>query len=101
MPLPTKTLREVAAEIGIPEAELRAMVDMNKVRAVFKKGQFLIAPDEVAKIKRLRKTLPESSTKAQAMEAPAPIAKPQPPRPGAPRPPTPAKAPPPPRSFGE
>lgn len=78
MPLPTKTLREVAAELGMPEAEIRAMIDMNKIRAVFKKGTFLIGPDEMVRIKRMRKTLPESSIKAPPapIATPAPIAKP-------------------------
>lgn len=71
MPLPTKTLREAAVELGIAEAELRAMIDMGKVRAVFKKGTHHIAPDEIAKLRRLRKTIPESSVKA-----PPPVAAP-------------------------
>lgn len=87
MPLPTKTLREAAAELGIPEPEIRAMIDLNKIRATFKKGTFHIAPDEMAKIKRQRKTLPDSAVKSAPA---APIAAP---RPGAPRPGTPPKRP--------
>lgn len=64
MPLPTKTLKEAAAELGIAEAELRAMIDLGKVRAVFRKGTHHIAPDEIQKLRRLRKTIPESSNKA-------------------------------------
>lgn len=75
MPLPTKTLREVAAELGMPEAEIRAMIDMGKIRAVFKKGTHVIAPDEIIKIKRQRKTLPESAVKSAPIVS-APIAKP-------------------------
>lgn len=71
MPLPMKTLREASVELGIPEAEIRTLVDLNKVRAVFRKGKFLFAPDEIAKIKRLRKSLPESATKSSAAEAAA------------------------------
>ncbi len=79
MPLPTKTLREVANEFGIPENEIRAMIDMGKIRAVFKKGTFHIAPDEMIKIRRQRKTLPESAVKSPPV-ASAPIAKPGPPK---------------------
>ena len=61
MPLAMKTLREAAAELGIPEAELKTMVDLRKVRAVLKRGQPTFAPDEIAKLKRLRKTVPESA----------------------------------------
>lgn len=60
MPLPMKTIREVAAELGMPEKEIRAMVDMRKIRAVWKANQLTIAPDEIGKLRRLRKTLPES-----------------------------------------
>ena len=63
MPLLMKTLREASAELGIPEIEIRAMVDLGKVRAVMKKGGLALAPDEIAKIIRLRKTLPESAKK--------------------------------------
>jgi hypothetical protein len=77
MPLPMKTLREVAAEVGIPEAELRVMVDSKKVRAFMRQGQLTIAPDEIAKMKRLRKTLQDSArTSAPATPPPA---KPAPP----------------------
>ncbi|MDB5392454.1 MAG: hypothetical protein JWM11_8100 [Planctomycetaceae bacterium] len=89
MPLPTKTLREAAAELGIPEQEIRAMIDLNKIRAVFKKGTFHIAPDEMGKIKRQRKTLPDSAVKS-VPAAPVTPPKPTPPRPGIP--PTPRKA---------
>jgi hypothetical protein len=82
MPLPTKTLREVAAEFGIPENEIRALIDLGKIRAVFRKGTFLIAPDEIVKLRRERKTLPDSSVKSSPPSAP--IAKPQPPKPGQP-----------------
>lgn len=63
MPLPMKTLREASAALGIPEAEIRALVDLGKVRAVLKKGVPTFAPDEIAKIARQRKTLPESAKK--------------------------------------
>ncbi len=63
MPLPMKTLREAAAELGIPEKEIKAMVDLKKVRAVMKKGMPTFAPDEIARMIRQRKTLPESSKK--------------------------------------
>lgn len=76
MPLPVKTLREVANELGMPEAEIRALIDMGKIRAVFKKGTFVIAPDEIIKIKRQRKTLPESAQKSGPAISPPPIAKP-------------------------
>ena len=93
MPLPTKTLREAAVELGMPEQEIRALIQMNKIRAVFKKGTFHIAPDEMGKLKRERKTLPESAVKSSP--PPAPIAKPAPARPGQPpragQPPTPKK----------
>lgn len=74
MPLPMKTLREASAELGIPEAEIKAMADLKKVRAVIKRGAYLFAPDELAKIKRLRRTLPESAIKAPAAEPTAPAA---------------------------
>ncbi len=72
MPLPMKTLAEAAAELGMPERELRTMVDLKKVRAVLKASKLMIAPDEIAKLRRLRKTLPESaqSTPATAPKAP-------------------------------
>ena len=88
MPLPMKTIREASLELGIPEAEIRTLVQLQKVRAVFKKGRPTFAPDEIAKIKRLRKTLPESATKASLEEVaaaqpkPAPPRRPQPPRRG-------------------
>lgn len=63
MPLPMKTLREASAELGIPENEIRAMVDLGKVRAVMKKGGLALAPDEIAKLIRQRKSLPESAKK--------------------------------------
>lgn len=63
MPLPMKTLREVSAQLGIPEKEIRAMVDLGKVRSVLKKGVPMFAPDELAKLARQRKTLPESAKK--------------------------------------
>ncbi|MBS0262727.1 MAG: hypothetical protein JSS02_12305 [Planctomycetes bacterium] len=94
MPLPMKTLQEAAAELGMPEREIKAMVDLGKVRAVMKRGKLYFAPDELAKIKRLRKTIPES---AKPAEAPAP----PPPKPAAPpRPAPPPRRPPPPRRFG-
>lgn len=63
MPLPMKSLREAAAELGIPEKEIKAMVDLGKVRSVMRKGGMAFAPDEIAKIIRQRKTLPESAKK--------------------------------------
>lgn len=63
MPLPMKTLREVSTQLGIPEKEIRAMVDLGKVRSVLKKGVPMFAPDELAKLARQRKTLPESAKK--------------------------------------
>ncbi len=93
MPLVMKTLREAAVEVGIPEAELKAMVDMKKVRAILKRGQPLLAPDEIAKIKRLRKTVPESAK--PVVTAPAPVA----PKPATARPSVP-KRPPPSRRIG-
>jgi len=93
MPLIMKTLREAAAELGIPEAEIKALVDSKKIRAVFKKGVPTFAPDELAKIARLRKSLPDSAKKSIAPEPVAPP-KPVPPRPVVPR------RPPPSRRFG-
>ncbi|MDP1798611.1 MAG: hypothetical protein Q8K78_14050 [Planctomycetaceae bacterium] len=77
MPLPMKTLREVAAELGMPDAEVKAMVDMRKIRAVWKNSKLMIAPDEIAKLRRLRKTLPESEQRAATPEPakPAPTKK--------------------------
>lgn len=74
MPLPMKTLREAAMELGMPESEIKVMIDLRKIRAVWKKNQLTIAPDEIAKIRRLRKTLPESEQRASASAAPAPTA---------------------------
>jgi hypothetical protein len=70
MPLPMKTLSETSMELGIPEAEIRTMVDLKKIRAVFKRGKLMFSPDEVSKIKRLRKTIPESAKP----NMPAPVA---------------------------
>lgn len=92
MPLPLKTLREVAAELGMPEAEIKAMADLKKIRAVIKKGKLVFAPDEIAKIKRLRKTIPESAR--PTVDVPVPIPPPTPPK----RTPPPRR-PPPPRRF--
>ena len=92
MPLAMKTLREASAELGIPEAELKTMVDLKKVRAVLKKGVPMFAPDEIAKLKRLRKTVPESA-KSSTAATPAP-AKPASTKPFVP------KRPPPSRRFG-
>ncbi|HUE14111.1 MAG TPA: hypothetical protein VMR25_08105 [Planctomycetaceae bacterium] len=83
MPLPMKTLREVSARLGMPEAEIRALVDLKRVRAVLKKTGLMFAPDEIAKIERQRKTLPESAIKASPVVTAAP-----------PKPATPKKAPP-------
>ena len=80
MPLPTKTIKEVSAEFGIPEAEIRALIDLRKIRAVFRKGTWVIAPDEIIRLRRERKTLPESAVKSAPPAAP--IAKPIPPKPG-------------------
>ncbi|MFM9959765.1 MAG: hypothetical protein ACKV2Q_00900 [Planctomycetaceae bacterium] len=63
MPLPMKTAREASALLGIPENEIRAMIDMGKVRAVMKNGVPRIAPDEISKLAKQRKTLPESGKK--------------------------------------
>jgi hypothetical protein len=73
MPLPLKTLREVSARLGMPEAEIRTLVQLNKVRAVFKKTGLMFAPDEIAKIERQRKSLPESALKASPVEMLAPV----------------------------
>lgn len=95
MPLPTKTLRETSVELGIPEGEIRALVDMGKIRAIFKKGQFYFAPDEIAKIKRQRKSLPDSAIKMSSAGV-VPPPKPATPRTGPP--PRPATTAPPPRT---
>ena len=71
MPLPMKTLQEAAVELGMAESEIRTMVDLRKIRAVLKKGKLTFAPDELAKIRRLRKTVPESAQKSSAV-APIP-----------------------------
>jgi excisionase family DNA binding protein len=63
MPLPMKTLSEAAQLLGIPEKEIKAMVDMGKIRAVMRNGVPRFAPDEIAKLSRQRKTLPESAKK--------------------------------------
>ena len=63
MPLQMKTLREASQQLGISEKEIRAMVDLGKVRSVMKKGVPTFAPDEIAKLTRQRKTLPESGKK--------------------------------------
>lgn len=91
MPLPMKTLREAATELGMPEAELRSLVQLNKIRAVMKKGALSFAPDELAKAKRLRRTIPESAVKAPV---------PEPTAPAPPKPAPPPRRPPPPRKVG-
>ena len=63
MPLPMKTLREASQLLGIPEAEIRALVDLGKVRSVLRKGVPTFSPDEIARLVRQRKTLPESGKK--------------------------------------
>lgn len=88
MPLPMKTLKEVAAELGISETEIRAMVQLSKVRGVMRRGQLVFAPDEVARLKRQRKTLPESA------KEPAPSPAPIPPKPSIPKAPPPPRVPP-------
>jgi hypothetical protein len=60
MPLPMKSVHETATELGMPESEIRALIHMNKIRAVMRKGQLAVAPDEIAKLKRLRKTLQDN-----------------------------------------
>lgn len=92
MPLAMKTLQEASRELGIPEAEIKAMADLKKVRAVIKRGAYLFAPDEIAKIKRLRRSLPESAIKALPAETAAPAAIKPPPR-SAPPPRRPRRAP--------
>jgi hypothetical protein len=95
MPLPMKTLQEAALELGMAETEIRTMVDLKKIRAVLKKGKMTFAPDEIAKIRRLRKTVPESAQKSSAVlqTTPKPLT-PAPARPALPR------RPPPSRRFG-
>ncbi len=63
MPLPMKTLQEASQLLGLPEAEVRAMAQMGKIRAVMKNGVPRFAPDELARMARTRKTLPESAKK--------------------------------------
>uniref|UniRef100_A0A7C2JZF2 Uncharacterized protein n=1 Tax=Schlesneria paludicola TaxID=360056 RepID=A0A7C2JZF2_9PLAN len=75
MPLPMKSLKEAAAELGIPEAELRVMVQTNKVRAVMRKGTLCIAPDALAKISRQRRTILDPTNRS-AVPKPATPAKP-------------------------
>ncbi len=88
MPLVMKTLQEAAIELGMPEAEIKTMVDLRKVRAIMKRGRLYFAPDELAKIKRLRKTIPESAKPTEGV----PVA---PPKPVTPRPAPPPRRPPP------
>jgi hypothetical protein len=95
MPLPMKTLQEAAVELGMAESEIRTMVDLRKIRAVLKKGKMTFAPDELAKIRRLRKTVPESAQKSSAV-VPTPA---KTPTPAAARPVLPRR-PPPSRRFG-
>ena len=73
MPLPMKTLREAAAELGMPDSEVKAMIDMGKIRAVWRAGKLNLAPDEIAKLRRLRKTLPESEQRSSPPAKPAPV----------------------------
>jgi hypothetical protein len=94
MPLQMKTLSEASAELGMPESEIKTLVDLHKVRAVMKKGKLLFAPDELAKIKRLRKSLPESAIKSSAAEMAAQI------KPAAVKPAAPPRRPPPSRRIG-
>jgi hypothetical protein len=93
MPLPMKTLQEAAIELGMPEAEIKTLVNLGKVRAIMKRGRLFFAPDEVAKIKRLRKTIPESAKPTENV----PVA---PPKPVTPKPAPPPRRPPPQRRFG-
>ncbi|MSR60100.1 MAG: hypothetical protein EXS05_21080 [Planctomycetaceae bacterium] len=97
MPLLLKTLREASVELGMPESEIKTLVDLKKVRAVMKKGKLNFAPDELAKIKRQRKTLPESVIKSATAEVAAQV-KPVIPIPVPPRPVPPRRVPP--RPFG-
>lgn len=92
MPLLMKSLQEAAIELGMPEKEIKAMVDLGKVRSVMKRGKLYFAPDELAKIKRLRKTIPESAKPTEVPVAP--------PKPATPRPAPPPRRPPPDRRFG-
>jgi hypothetical protein len=88
MPLPMKTLREVSMQLGMSESEIRTLVNLNKVRAIFKKSSLMFAPDEIAKIERQRRTLPESAIKSNVVQ---PVAQP--------KPATPKKAPPRPKKY--
>ena len=82
MPLPMKSLSQASAELGISEAEMRALADMKKIRSVVKKGALTFAPDEIARLKRQRKTMLESAYHKNAPAAtPAPAAA----KPGAPK----------------
>lgn len=93
MPLPMKTLQEAAIELGMPETEIKTLVNLGKVRAIMKRGRLFFAPDEVAKMKRLRKTIPESAKPTENV----PVA---PPKPAVPKPAPPPRRPPPNRRFG-
>ena len=68
-------------------------VDLRKIRAIMKRGKLYFAPDELAKIKRLRKTVPDSAKSAENV----PVA---PPKPVTPRPAPPPRRPPPNRRIG-
>ncbi|MDZ4684659.1 MAG: hypothetical protein SH850_06170 [Planctomycetaceae bacterium] len=74
MPLPMMTLREAAAELSVPEAELRVMIESKKIRASMRKGSLCIAPDELAKIRKLRKTTYDT---AYSQKAPKPVMTPK------------------------
>jgi hypothetical protein len=69
-----KTLKEAAAELGIPEAELRVMVQTNKVPAVMRKGTLCIAPDALARISRQRKTVLDPTNRVAAPKPATPAA---------------------------
>jgi len=85
MPLALKTLQEVSVELGIPEAELKALVQLQKIRGMMKRGKLVFAPDEIAKIKRQRKSLPESAKETVAPPiVPKPSVPPKPPPPRTP-----------------
>jgi hypothetical protein len=83
-----KTLREAAAELGMSEVELRTLIDLHKVRAIWKKGQLAIAPDEIARLRRQRKTLESALRPGATPPAPPKPAVPKPavPKPAAPKP---------------
>jgi hypothetical protein len=72
VPLPMKSLKEVAAELGMPEAEIRVLVHSQKIRAVMKKGVLSVPPDEIARMKRLRKTSQDSARTAEPAAPPKP-----------------------------